>query len=92
MPHYSDGTEAKVGDTVYGKPYNTPHKVTGVVVGITPDQDECNLRVVFAQKAGDLAYGVAAFNDGLGTPIVTVRLERDYGATKEFSLIHREGK
>ena len=54
MPHYKDGTEAKLMDIVKGKPYNTPHEVVGVVVGITPGSDTCNCRVLFttAKTAG----------------------------------------
>lgn len=34
--HYKDGTEAKLLDIIRGRPYNTPHEVIGVVVGLTP--------------------------------------------------------
>jgi hypothetical protein len=32
MPHYADGTEAKIGDVVKGKGYNTKHEIIGKVV------------------------------------------------------------
>lgn len=47
MPHYADGTEAKVGDLVKGKPYNTPHEIVGEIVQITPSTDSCNCIVAF---------------------------------------------
>lgn len=91
MPHYEDGTEAKLGDVIHGKPYNTPHEVIGVVVGITPAQESCNLRVAFARKANgqDELHGATAFGDGATAPLVTVTLAKDYGETKDFRLVYR---
>jgi|ERR1035437_786028 hypothetical protein len=48
MPHYADGTEAKVGDQVIGKLYNTDGIKAGVIVSITPGQESCNAMVQFA--------------------------------------------
>lgn len=91
MPHYRDGTEAKLGDLIKGKPYNTDHEVTGVCVGITPDSDACNLRVAFTRpaKPGEELYGVNLFGDGGDAPKVPVKLEKDYAATADFELVHR---
>lgn len=91
MPHYRDGTEAQLGDVARGKPYNTEHEVTGVVVGITPSSDTCNLRIAFARaaKPGEAMHGVSAFDDGAGTPLTLVSLARDYGETGDFELVHR---
>jgi hypothetical protein len=91
MPHYEDGTEAQLGDVIHGKPYNTPHEVIGVVVGITPAQEACNLRVAFARaaKPGEELHGVDAFGDGAPAPLVAVKLDKDYGETKAFRLVHR---
>ena len=75
MPHYKDGSPAKVGDMVRGKPYNTPHEVTGVVTLVTPGQESCNLKVAFA--------GTAQLSDGT----VLVRLVDDYGETAAFEKV-----
>lgn len=90
MPHYRDGTEAKIGDVARGKPYNTEHEVTGVVVGITPDSDACNLRIAFAKPASKVQLtGATVFHDGGDAPPVFVELDRDYGETADFELVHR---
>ena len=77
MPHYKDGTEAKLMDVVKGKPYNTPHEIVGVVVGITPGADSCNLRVMFT---------TAATTGGEGDPKIPMQ-RYDYGETKSFEKI-----
>jgi len=94
VPHYSTGDEAKVGDVVRGKPYNTEHEVIGVVTGITPGSDACNLRVAFARRPK--AYGTGpmlAFPDSSpnapADAIVPVACVVDYGATGDFTLVHR---
>lgn len=48
MPHYKNGREAKLGDEVIGQGYNVKHPITGVVIGIKPGADTCNLTVVHA--------------------------------------------
>jgi hypothetical protein len=75
MPHYIDGTEAKVGDIARGKPYNTPYEVVGVITGITPDADSCNLRIAFTAFA----------DNGQDAPVVVAQI--DYGETKAFELV-----
>lgn len=51
MPHYKDGTEAKIGDVVKGKGYNVKDKdgnlkeIYGIVVGVTPSAVSCNIKV-----------------------------------------------
>jgi hypothetical protein len=96
MPHYADGTEAQLGDNVKGKPYNTPHEVTGVVVGLVQGSESCNLRVAFTRpfhRTKDFGIG-----DERGVYIkgydpvmagVSVTIEVDYGETKAFTLIAR---
>ena len=46
MPHYGDGTEAKVGDVVFGVSANRG-PITGVVVKVETSRTECNLVVAF---------------------------------------------
>lgn len=90
MPHYADGTEAKLGDHVRGKPYNTPHEVTGVVVGVVTDSESCNLRVAFARPTRDGETSthtviVAGYDPAGKTQNVTVSV--DYGETKAFTKL-----
>ncbi len=49
MPHYADGTEAKVGDQVAGKLYNSEGIKAGVIISITPGQESCNAMVQFTE-------------------------------------------
>lgn len=88
MPHYADGTEAKRGDHVQGKPYNTPHEVTGVVVGVIPGSEACNVRVAFARprKPGDIRVVNISGYDPTGAEH-NVAIDVDYGETKAFRKI-----
>lgn len=45
MPHYANGREAKVGDYVVGKCYNTPEIVSGRLLAVTPGYLTCNCTV-----------------------------------------------
>lgn len=47
MPHYKDGTEAKVGDQVTGKLFNTDGVRAGTIISITPGVESCNAMVQF---------------------------------------------
>lgn len=48
MAHYADGTEAKVGDQVVGKLYNSgPDKKAGTIISVTPGVESCNAMVQF---------------------------------------------
>src|SRR4051794_27523083 len=57
MPHYADGTEAKLGDRVRGTGYNLkdsankPLEFEGIVVGVVPNSEACNIRVAFLRAA-----------------------------------------
>lgn len=44
MPHYSDGTEAKIGDIVRGTGYNVKHEIIGKVVNVRPGES-CTLSI-----------------------------------------------
>jgi hypothetical protein len=54
MPHYADGTSAKVGDVVKGKGYNVKdehgnlREIVGTVVHVTPGSTSCNVQVLHA--------------------------------------------
>lgn len=49
MPHYKDGTEAKVGDQVVGRLYNTEGTRAGTIISITPGAESCNAMVAFIE-------------------------------------------
>lgn len=52
MPHYKDGTEAKVGDLVKGVTYNRGGKViVGELIQIAPATESCNCIVVMAERS-----------------------------------------
>lgn len=52
IPHYSDGTEAKVGDLVVGTTYNQSETLEGTIVSITPGSEACNAIVQFLPTHG----------------------------------------
>lgn len=82
MPHYRDGTEAKLGDVVKGKPYNTPHEVVGVVVGLKKAEDSCGISVAFTTR-GNAAWSGYPGSEDLVYPTQRV----DYGTVSEFEKL-----
>jgi hypothetical protein len=76
--HYKDGTEARLYDTVKGKPYNTPHEVIGTVVALKAGHDSCGLAVLFTKAH-------APWGGEHGVTVVTMQ---DYGTVSEFELVH----
>lgn len=77
MPHYQDGTAARLHDVVRGKPFNTPHEVIGVVVGIEAGES-CNMQVTFVGVTVPTKPGTAF-----------PALKLDFGDTKSFTLLDR---
>lgn len=59
MPHYKDGTEAKVGDQVFGKLYNTEGLRAGTIISITPGAESCNAMVGFLMAVRQADPGLA---------------------------------
>ena len=50
MPHYADGSEAKVGDQVTGVLYNSgPAPKAGTIISITPGTESCNAMVQYTE-------------------------------------------
>ena len=96
MPHYADGTPAKIGDKVKGKPYNTPDEVIGEIVSITPNSETCNCIVAFThvfdlegklEKAwpdSDILLQTVLGSDGRRRGII---VKTDYGETGAFTKI-----
>lgn len=79
MPHYKDGTPAKIGDTVKGKGYNLRitdgelRELVGTVVDVRPGTETCNL-TVFVPEIIDLGENfqwpntqIFALREGLHT-------------------------
>lgn len=63
MPHYKDGTEAKVGDFAKGEQYGK--EVRGQVVNVSPGSDTCNMTIasVTPMIPGKFADGKIIQND-----------------------------
>lgn len=47
MPHYRDGTEARVGDRARGPNHGHGKPVEGIVASITPGADSCDCRLAY---------------------------------------------
>ena len=89
--HYTDGTEARVGDTVKGTGHNLPYEIVGPVVQLTNiSQDTCNIMVETRT-----VKRVAFFSDGDGGTDIPEHLEYEtfieHGDAKRFTLLHRIG-
>ena len=114
MPHYKDGTEAKVGDLIKGTGYNIkdangkPTVIVGTLARITPDSDSCNLiilttvaqrldkddpsfphRVNEADRIMNNYPGGIVGNTQPMNELWAVTTKEEYGAIKDFELIHR---
>ena len=97
MPHYKDGTEAKVGDVIRGKPYNTPREIVGVVLSVTPNTESCNCVVAFVEtqdctneevQAVQKHVGYSAFQfQHVGDGFKKIVGKADHGETKAFEKI-----
>jgi hypothetical protein len=94
MPHYADGTEARIGDRVRGAGYNLvgpdkkPLEIEGVVVNIRPGQDKagsCTLSVAYLRNgmspSGHIASGAISHDRGF------VRIGIEYGDTVGFDKL-----
>ncbi len=103
MPHYRDGTEAKVGDLVRGVSYNREKRqIVGTIIQITPGVETCNCMVAFASikplpKLPDdakpwhellPAFGARCTYHSDGHLSVVLH-DVDYGETREFELVAR---
>jgi hypothetical protein len=85
MPHYADGTEAKVGDIVRGTGYNVKHEIIGKVVNVRSGES-CTLSVAHVGKK-TLVYVLDG--DEIESPFATVKVdaEIEYGDTQGFEKI-----
>lgn len=85
MPHYRDGTPAKIGDVVKGRGYNVPHEIIGKVVNVR-EGDSCTLSVAYV---GENCPLIAPLGTDPAMPHSGVRAQADieYGDTKGFEKI-----
>lgn len=97
MPHYKDGTVAKVGDQVFGKLYNTPGVRAGTIISITPGVESCNAMVGFLMTVPLVTTGgedqtstpprmSVAASDGLPKPPRRTRTEQHGSAGPEVHV------
>jgi hypothetical protein len=76
MPHYRDGSPAKVGDVVVGETYNRKGKHLGIVKEVKPG-DTCNCTVGL----------LATVHEDDGARVVLPAAGDDYGETKAFDKV-----
>ncbi len=63
MPHYADGTLAKVGDKVKGTTYNQPNVIEGTIKEITSEHEACNCVVEWDDGGPQPARDYTAVKD-----------------------------
>jgi hypothetical protein len=91
MPHYADGTEAKVGDLVRGHGHNVKHEIIGRVVNVRPGES-CTLSVAHIDKDSAI-YFAHQLSNGEPLPVdrpfasVHVAASIEFGDTKGFVKI-----
>jgi len=89
MPHYADGTPAKVGDQVFGQFFNTPGVRAGTIISITPGHEQCNAMIQFTEavmcpEGGSIDHTMfprMAIRDDLGVPLQRVVRGEAHGAS-----------
>ncbi len=89
MPHYKDGTEAKIGDLVKGTGYNVKHEIIGKVVNVRPGES-CTLSVAYVGAASRVYYCWDGLkNPDPSVPFCECRAEPciEFGDTKCFEKI-----
>lgn len=74
MPHYVDGTEARVGDQVIAPVFNSGGPKAGVIISITPGVESCNALIQFAEvRPWDESVPLGEGTDFASLPRMTVR-------------------
>ena len=58
MPHYKDGTEAKLGDLVKGRGYNVDREIVGKVIQIAK-AESCNLAIAHIGHGSQVLFSDA---------------------------------
>lgn len=84
--HYRNGREAKVGDRVVGRCYNTKGLVAGTLFSVTPGPDNCSATVAFIESRP----GATPLDWGTGSPIKVIG-SSNHGAKEPLqALVYRE--
>lgn len=94
MPHYADGTEAKLGDRVRGTGYNAEHKgydaatgIEGIVTDVREGDNRaggCTLSVAFLRLSPPNYHGLSITTGADAPP---VHIETEYGDTVGFNKV-----
>lgn len=93
MPHYKDGTEAKVGDLVFGPSHTFADPIAGYVLDITPGSDTCNMHVGLLAPTGgaDRYYDtIISIGAGLGYPRSNFQTHAAICNCRDFVLLYRK--
>lgn len=92
MPHYKDGTKARVGDVVRGHGYNVRDpdtgelaEITGIVTHVTPNADACNVQVQLVDGC-DGVYS-RTDDDGRVQTGALIRGRIEYGQADHFEKV-----
>lgn len=84
--NYKNGREAKVGDRVVGRCYNTKGLVAGTLISVTPGADTCSAMVAFIESKP----GSTPLDWGTGSPIKVIGTS-NHGAKEPLqALVYRE--
>jgi hypothetical protein len=94
MPHYADGSEAKVGDQVTGVLYNSgPAPKAGTIISITPGVESCNAMVQYTEALPIADEGAPVMPEpprnalfGAGGPTRSVKGEQHGSSGQKFVL------
>jgi hypothetical protein len=85
--HYTDGTEARIGDIVQGRGSNLPYTIVGPVTKLI-ERDVCNILV----RTAVYKHYPAIHDDGGGCDERHEFPQHDeYGQCQSFTLIYRDG-
>jgi hypothetical protein len=85
--YYRNGREAKVGDRVVGRCYNTKGLVAGTLVSVTPGTDACSAKVGFLETWTPEAQPLMSVGSGL---VAVQGTEQHGGAGKLAVTVFRE--
>lgn len=95
MPHYKDGSVARVGDFVKGYGYNEkdksgqPRLLVGTVTSINETAETCNCAVAFLDVVPEAKVPTNGRVTRLGNGMFLIE-KMDYGETRQFEKINPE--
>jgi hypothetical protein len=83
--HYKNGRQAKVGDAVVGRTFNTGNRaIAGTLVTLTPGPDACSAKVGFLETRTVSAMSAM---HGAGLHVVSVQGTEQHGNAGELEVI-----